>query len=85
MNALFVKAHQTVLSWLKVPALSQDSNMFDRLFDEVLVLLPWVALIPMTLCEDSTEELMWCMRAVHLDLIACPVKLCSGAMASVAS
>ena len=51
--------------------------MFDILFDAVLVSLPWEALVPMSLHEDSVEKLRLYMRAVHSDQMACPAKLCS--------
>ena len=50
--------------------------MFDKLFDAVLVSHPWVALVPVTLHEDSIEELTWYLRAVHLDHMACPAEQC---------
>ena len=55
----------------------KDTNMFDRLLDAILVLPPWAALLPMTLHEDSIEELMQYMRAVHSDYMTFPAKLCS--------
>ena len=54
----------------------RDANMFDRLFDAVLVPLPWAALVPMILHKNSIEVLMWYMSAVHSDHMACPVTLC---------
>ena len=54
-----------------------DSNLFDSLFDAVLVSPPWAALVPMTLLEDCIGKLMQYIRAVHLSYMACPVMLCS--------
>ena len=54
----------------------RDTKMFDRLFDQILVSPPWAALVPMTLWEDSIEELIWYMRVIPLDHMACTVKPC---------
>ena len=51
--------------------------MLDRLFDAVHVSLTWAALVPMTLQKNSVQELIQYIRAVHLDHVAYPMKLCS--------
>ena len=59
-------------TWFKL--FHRDTSMFDRLFEAVLVLPSWAALVPVSLHEDFIEELMWHMRAVHSDHMACPAK-----------
>ena len=78
MNGLFVSGMPDCSVWdIRFQLFCRDTSMLDRLFATILELPSWAGLVPMTLHEDSIQELVQNMRTFHLDHKACLVRLYS--------